>query len=165
MCWYASFGWCKSKKMAKKCGENEKFVHKTEMHFNSTFTRNGLIFLKAFFVQKSVREKKSDLTIRFDAVFIFFDATISVHILRINDKVCKEIGRNKFKIENMQTTKSDGKSGGRGYEILKGQISITEKLLHFHFHRFSVFAVPVVVLFISPFHIPFFIDGANVRWG
>lgn len=32
----------------KKSDENEKFVHKTEMHFNSTFTPKWFDFLKAF---------------------------------------------------------------------------------------------------------------------
>lgn len=36
------------KKMERKSGENEKFVHKTEMHFNSTFAPKWLEFLKAF---------------------------------------------------------------------------------------------------------------------
>lgn len=60
-----------------------------------------LNFLKAFLAS----QKKAALQASIECGFccFFLNATISVDIFHCNDKVFQEIGRNKFKIENMQT--------------------------------------------------------------
>lgn len=46
----------------KKSDENEKFVHKTEMHFNSTFTPKWFDYLKAFLFENAPKKKNSSQT-------------------------------------------------------------------------------------------------------
>lgn len=119
----------KEKKM--RC-QNEKFVHKTKMHFISTFTEM-VRFLKSIclFCQelchkneiKMKKETRNDdgLKHRSDMRFSYFYppwCNISCIFCTWNDKVSGEIGRNKFKIENMQKRRNgESQCNGNGWDL------------------------------------------------
>lgn len=110
--------------------ENEKFMHKSEMHFNF-ISRQIARFLKSIFRWK--KKKKPRSYIDWIAFSSFYSPQYRVHILHMYDKVfVKKLAAEKFRMQNMQMT--------RGWETILDIRSITENGVHHsHFHHFRLY--------------------------